>query len=85
MGHFLVHASMLDHASTGEQRDLLRERLGDARIRHNSDTGVLIAQFEVDSDDRDDACLEAMQKLRTALTATRLSPTILMVGTATAC
>jgi hypothetical protein len=82
MSHYLVNASMLDDASTDEQRQALREQLGDARIRHNAETGVLVCQFSVDGEGSDDACLEAAQMLRSALAAIRLAPTILMMGTA---
>ena len=82
MSHYVVNASMLDKASTDEQRQALRERLGDARIRHNAETGVLVCQFSVDGEGSDDACLAGAQKLRSALAASRLAPTILMMGAA---
>ena len=77
---FLMHASMLDGSSTDEQRDALRAGLGDARVRHNPSTGVLIAHFPIQGEDRDDACLAGAQLLRSALHACCLSPTIVTVG-----
>ncbi len=82
MPTYHMHASMLDRASTDEQRDALREGLGDARIRHNASTGVLIARFPIQGENRDEACLAGAQLLRSALQACRLSPTILTVGPA---
>ncbi len=82
MQTFFMQASMLDNASTDEQRNALRERLGDARIRHNAATGVLVAQFPVEGEDRDDACLAGAQLLRSALRETQLSPTIVTVAPA---
>lgn len=84
MQTYCMHASMLDDQSTDEQRAHLCERLGDARIRHNPSAGVLIACFPIQGEDSDEACLAGAQLLRSALRASDLSPTILMVGTAAA-
>lgn len=82
MPMYFMHASMLDDASTDEQRDTFRRQLGDARVRHNPSTGVLIARFPIQGETRDDACLAGAQLLRSALHASRLSPTIVTVGPA---
>jgi hypothetical protein len=84
MPTYLMHASMLDDASTDEQRDALREQLGDARIRHNPTVGVLIARFPIQGEDRRRRAWRARKLLRSALCASRISPIIVTLGPAAA-